>query len=139
MHPSVTSPFLPAARLLEAGYRSVSWPCGYGGAVAYSLYFWRSAAVPASDEATYAALCDGDWMRVVAAPEVLEFRRDLIASDPHWMDAAFLPRSGAGVPQDRYLALVLSQAPSEEALRDLRYVALRNRLTMFDPQAATSL
>jgi hypothetical protein len=106
--------------------------------VAYSLYFWRSAVASnggdASPESTYAALRAGDWHCVDAAPELLEFRRDLIASDPHWMDAEFLPRPDSGVPQNRYLALQLSTAPDSEALRDLRYVALRNRLTMFDPQ-----
>ena len=46
-----------------------------------------------------------------------------------------LPRPGQGQSIDRYLALVFAEPPSAEELRDLRYVAARNRLTMHDPQA----
>lgn len=105
--------------------------------MAYPLYFWSAAAANGrTDEQVYATLRDGDWMCVAAAAEILDFRRDLISSDPHWMRASLLPHPGSGLPQDRFLVVLLPDIPAEDALRDLRYVALRNRLTMFDPQAA---
>lgn len=103
----------------------------------YSLYFWSAAAANGrTDEQVYAALRGGDWQCVAAAPDILDFRRDLISSDPHWVQTSLLPHPGSGLPQDRFLEVLLSDVPAEDALRDLRYVALRNRLTMFDPQAA---
>ena len=55
------------------------------------------------------------------------------ASDPDWTAMRLLPRPGRLI--DRYLAVVFTEPPSAEELRDLRYVAARNRLTMYDPQA----
>jgi hypothetical protein len=46
-----------------------------------------------------------------------------------------LPGPGSRQPVDRYLAVVFNAAPGAEELRDLRYVAARNRLTMYDPQS----
>jgi hypothetical protein len=64
-----------------------------------------------------------------ACPEVLEFRRDVIASDPDWTRMRLLPR-----PDDadagRYLVLEFDQVPPADQVRDLRYVAARNRLVM---------
>jgi hypothetical protein len=105
--------------------------------VAYPLYFWSTVgATGRTDEQIYAALRDGDWECVAAAAGILDFRRDLISSDPHWMRASLLPHPDSGLPQDRFLVVLLPDIPTEDALRDLRYVGLRNRLTMFDPQTA---
>ena len=97
--------------------------------------FWRAAATTLTDAQVGAALRRGAWHCVEAAEEVLDFRRDVIACDPDWTRMTLLPRPGSAQPQDRYLAVVFPQPPPAAQLRDLRYVAARNRLSMFDPQA----
>ncbi|MEO6701233.1 MAG: hypothetical protein ABI140_20560 [Jatrophihabitantaceae bacterium] len=101
----------------------------------YWLLFWRPGVGELTDAQVAGRLRAGDWQCVPASDEVGAFRRDLIASDPEWPGMALLPRSGSGQPQDRYLAVVFGSAPAAEQVRDLRYVAARNRLRMFDPQA----
>jgi hypothetical protein len=105
--------------------------------VEYWLLFWESAgsALPDRDDAGIAErLRRGDAEDLRPAAGVAEFRRDLLASDPDWAAMRLLPRPGSGQPLDRYLAVVFSELPSAEELRDLRYVAARNRLTTYDPQ-----
>ncbi len=64
-----------------------------------------------------------------ACVEVLEFRRDLIASDPDWTRMRLLPRPDEA-DVDRYLSLEFDEPPPADQVRDLRYVAARNRLVM---------
>jgi hypothetical protein len=107
--------------------------------VEYWLLFWGSpGSGPADqDDAELAErLRHGDAEDVPPAAGVAEFRRDLLASDPDWTAMRLLPRPGQGQSTDRYLALVFAEPPSAEELRDLRYVAARNRLIMYDPQAS---
>jgi hypothetical protein len=106
--------------------------------VDYWLLFWGAAAgefTDATDAVIAARLRRGEWQCVQACPEIGGFRRDLLASDPDWTTMSLLPRPGSGQPADRYLAVVFPAAPTEDEVRDLRYVAARNRLRMFDPQA----
>ncbi|MFL6163307.1 MAG: hypothetical protein ACJ74U_13890 [Jatrophihabitantaceae bacterium] len=101
----------------------------------YWLLFWGAAAgkfADASDAWIAARLRSGQWQCVQACPGVAGFRRDLLASDPDWTAMRLLPRPGGET--DRYLAVVFTTQPSEDEVRDLRYVAARNRLRMFDPQ-----
>ncbi len=105
------------------------------GAVAYWLLFWGVAATASTDAQVGTALQGGDWHCVEPAEEVLSFRRDVIASDPDWRQMTLLPPPGSAQPPDRYVAVVFQQTPPDEQVRDLRYVAARNRLKMFDPQA----
>jgi hypothetical protein len=106
--------------------------------VVYDLWFWRapSAGASADPVAVHAALAGGRWEAVPACEDVLAFRRDLISSDPDWVRARFLPAAGSPEPQDRYVVVRLPHEPASEGLRDLDYVGRRNRLVMFDPQAA---
>jgi hypothetical protein len=110
--------------------------------VEYWLLFWGSAGSADSaptdrDEAEIAErLRHGDAEDVLACPGVAEFRRDLLASDPDWTAMRLLPRPGQLI--DRYLALVFTEQPAADELRDLRYVAARNRLTMYDPQVGSA-
>lgn len=93
------------------------------------LFFSAAVAGPAASDLAAVAerLRGGDWTGVPACVEVLEFRRDVIASDPTWTSMTLLPRPGmAGA--DRFLALVFQAAPPPEQVRDLRYLAARNRL-----------
>ena len=105
----------------------------------YWLLFWGDAALwgDAADQAPDALIAErlrlGDWQCVQPCPGVAEFRRDLLASDPDWTTMSLLPRPGG--PVDRYLALVFATPPAADEVRDLRYVAARNRLRMFDPQS----
>ena len=100
----------------------------------YWLLFWGAAADGSADDAQVAAqLRRGDWQCVQACAGVADFRRDLLASDPDWTAMSLLPRSDG--PADRYLAVVFRTPPTPDEVRDLRYVAARNRLRMFDPQA----
>jgi len=100
----------------------------------YWLLFWGTAADASSDDGQIAErLRLGDWQCVLPSPGVAEFRRDLLASDPDWTAMTLLPRPSG--PADRYLAVVFGAPPSADEIRDLRYVAARNRLRMFDPQA----
>jgi hypothetical protein len=104
--------------------------------VDYWLLFWGAAAeefAEASDAQIAAQLRAGDWQCVRACPGVADFRRDLLASDPDWTAMSLLPRPPE--PADRYLAVVFREPPAADEIRDLRYVAARNRLRMFDPQA----
>jgi hypothetical protein len=101
--------------------------------VDYWLLFWGSAAGELTDAQVAERLRQGDWRSVQACPEVADFRRDLLASDPDWTTMRLLPRPGG--PADRYLAVVFPAPPGAEEIRDLRYVAARNRLRMFDPQS----
>jgi hypothetical protein len=101
--------------------------------VDYWLLFWGTTAGGLTDAQIAARLRDGDWRCVESFPGVADFRRDLLASDPDWTAMRLLPRPGG--PDDRYLAVVFSAQPSADEIRDLRYVAARNRLRMFDPQA----
>jgi hypothetical protein len=106
--------------------------------VEYWLLFWGSPGSGPTDrdDAEIAErLRHGDAEDVPPAAGVAEFRRDLLASDPDWTAMRLLPRPGQGQSIDRYLALVFAEPPNAEELRDLRYVAARNRLTMHDPQA----
>lgn len=96
--------------------------------------FWDEALVDRDQAEIAERLRHGDADDVPAAAGVAEFRRDLLASDPDWTAMRLLPRPGQGQPLDRYLAVVFAEPPSAEELRDLRYVAARNRLTMYDPQ-----
>lgn len=104
----------------------------------YWLLFWGSAG-PTSTDRDQAGIAErlrhGDAEGLRPCAGVAEFRRDLLASDPDWTAMRLLPRPGQGQSIDRYLALVFAEPPSAEELRDLRYVAARNRLTMYDPQA----
>ena len=105
----------------------------------YWLLFWGAAAeVDATDAEVAARLRQGDWQCVQESPGVSEFRRDLLASDPDWPAMSLLPRPGSGQPADRYLAVVFATPPTQDEVRDLRYVAARNRLRTFDPQARDS-
>ena len=99
----------------------------------YWLLFWGATAGGLADAQVAERLRLGDWQCVQPCPGVADFRRDLLASDPDWTAMRLLPRPGG--PVDRYLALVFTATPSAEEIRDLRYVAARNRLRMFDPQA----
>ena len=100
----------------------------------YWLYFWAAGQPdPAAEIA--ARLPGGDWQCLPACAGVPDFRRDLIASDPDWTALRLLPRPGSGEPADRYLALAFDGPPAADRLRDLRYVAARNQLTMYDAQA----
>jgi hypothetical protein len=101
--------------------------------VDYWLLFWGVAAGEFTDAEIAAQLRRGEWQCVQPCPEVADFRRDLLASDPDWTAMRLLPRPGGQA--DRYLAAVFRSPPSAEEIRDLRYVAARNRLRMFDPQA----
>lgn len=101
----------------------------------YWLLFWGAATgefADASDAEVAARLRLGDWQCVQACSGVADFRRDLLASDPDWTAMSLLPRPPG--PADRYLAVVFAAPPAAEEIRDLRYVAARNRLRMFDPQ-----
>ncbi|HEX4729054.1 MAG TPA: hypothetical protein VH298_14715, partial [Jatrophihabitans sp.] len=90
---------------------------------------------PDRDDAELAErLRSGDARDLPACPGVADFRRDLLASDPDWTAMRLLPRPGPQQPIDRYLAVVFTEPPSADELRDLRYVAARNRLRMYDPQ-----
>jgi hypothetical protein len=109
--------------------------------VAYWLYFWSvtvggepadPGAVRSGAEVV-AALQEGHVEVLAASENVLHFRRDLIASDPSWTGMILRPRPGAAESQDRYLALGLADVPADDQLRDLRYLAARNRLHMYDP------
>jgi hypothetical protein len=103
--------------------------------VGYWLLFWGTAAdVDATDAQIAARLRLGEWQCVQTCPGVSDFRRDLLASDPDWTAMRLLPRPGGEQPADRYLAVVFPTPPTEDEVRDLRYVAARNRLRMFDPQ-----
>ena len=110
----------------------------------YWLLFWGTTAGEFTDAHIAERLRHGDWRCVRACPGVADFRRDLLASDPDWTAMRLLPRPGADQPEqsaqpaDRYLAVVFTAPPAEDELRDLRYVAARNRLRMFDPQATGS-
>lgn len=99
----------------------------------YWLLFWGAAAEELPDVQLAARLRAGDWQCVRACPGVADFRRDLLASDPDWTAMSLLPRPPE--PADRYLAVVFREPPAADEIRDLRYVAARNRLRMFDPQA----
>lgn len=80
----------------------------------------------------YRLLFHADGADPVAPPpgsDVLEFRRDVIASDPDWTRMRLLPRPDAP-DADRYLVLEFDDPPPAEQVRDLRYVAARNRLSM---------
>ena len=101
----------------------------------YWLLFWSSALTDRDDAEIAGRLRHGEVEDVAPAAGVAEFRRDLLASDPDWTTMRLLPRPGAGQPLDRYLAVVFTEPPGADELRDLRYVAARNRLTMYDPQA----
>ena len=106
----------------------------------YRVWFWRPAAVAPgaaglSDEQVAGALGMRDWRCVAPAAELADFRRDVLASDPDWRRMSLLPRPGSPEPADRYLALDFSRRPGADQLRDLRYIAARNRLRMYDPQA----
>jgi hypothetical protein len=104
--------------------------------VDYWLLFWGAAAgefADAPDARIAARLRAGDWQCVLPCPGVADFRRDLLASDPDWTATSLLPRLPA--PADRYLAVVFRAPPAPDEIRDLRYVAARNRLRMFDLQA----
>jgi hypothetical protein len=104
--------------------------------VDYWLLFWGAAAdVDATDAEVAARLRQGEWQCVQPGPGVAGFRRDLLASDPDWAAMSLLPRPGGDQPADRYLALLFKTPPSQDEVRDLRYVAARNRLRTFDPQA----
>jgi hypothetical protein len=103
--------------------------------VEYWLLFWSSAPTDRDDAEIAERLRHGDAEDVPPAAGVAEFRRDLLASDPDWTTMRLLPRPGVGQPLDRYLAVVFTEPPGADELRDLRYVAARNRLTMYDPQA----
>jgi len=100
--------------------------------VEYWLLFWGSTLTDREDAQIAERLRHGDAEDLSACPGVAEFRRDLLASDPDWTAMRLLPRPGQLI--DRYLALVFTEPPGAEELRDLRYVAARNRLTMHDPQ-----
>lgn len=103
----------------------------------YWLLFWEptgSAPTDRDDAGTAGRLRRGDAEGLQPAAGVAEFRRDLLASDPDWTAMRLLPRPGSGQSLDRYLAVVFTEPPGAEELRDLRYVAARNRLTMYDPQ-----
>ncbi len=102
----------------------------------YWLLFWGSATAGRDDAEIAERLRHGDAEDVAPAAGVAGFRRDLLASDPDWTAMRLLPRPGQGQSLDRYLALVFTEPPSADELRDLRYVAARNRLTMYDPQAS---
>lgn len=103
----------------------------------YWLLFWDTAADPVATDAEVAArLRLGEWQCVRPSPGIAEFQRDLLASDPDWTIMRLLPRPDSGQPADRYLAVLFSTPPSEDEVRDLRYVAARNRLRTFDPQSA---
>jgi len=104
--------------------------------VDYWLLFWGAAAgelAGAPDAEVAARLRAGDWQCVLPCPGVAAFRRDLLASDPDWTAMSLLPRPSG--PADRYLAVVFQAPPGADEIRDLRYVAARNRLRTFDPQA----
>ncbi len=107
--------------------------------MAYSIYVWGQTAARTGqgENEVCADLRRGDWSCLDAAPGVPDFRRDLVCSEPQWSLAVLLPRPEPGTPADRYLQLELPDVPTPDALRELRYLAGRNRLTMFDPQAAT--
>jgi hypothetical protein len=100
--------------------------------VDYWLLFWHDADGDLSDEQVAARLRRGDWTCTRASDRLLEFRRDLIASDPDWATLRLLPHPGSAEPADRYLALLFAAPPAPDELRDLRYVAARNRLKMVD-------
>jgi hypothetical protein len=68
---------------------------------------------------------------VPACDEVLDLRRDIIASDPDWTTMSLQPRPASELPHDRFLAIRFEDAPPEEQVRDLRYVAARNRLRTY--------
>ncbi len=99
----------------------------------YWLLFWGATAGGFTDAEVAERLRLGDGECVEPCAGVADFRRDLLASDPDWTAMRLLPRPGG--PDDRYLAVVFSAQPSADEIRDLRYVAARNRLRMFDPQA----
>jgi len=103
--------------------------------VEYWLLFWGSTLTDREDAQIAERLRHGDAEDLVACPGVAEFRRDLLASDPDWTAMRLLPHPGSGQPADRYLAVVFATPPSADEVRDLRYLAARNRLRMFDPQA----
>ena len=103
--------------------------------MAYWLLFWGAGPTELTDPQIGARLRQADWACVTASEQVLEFRRDLIASDPDWTRMTLLPHPGSDQPADRYLAVVFETSPPADQVRDLRYVAARNRLRMFDPQA----
>lgn len=98
----------------------------------YWLLFWQDADGGLGDEQVAARLRRGDWSCVRPTEQLPEFRRDLVASDPDWTALRLLPGAGSGEPADRYLALLFGAPPAPDRLRDLRYVAARNRLRMFD-------
>ncbi|HJQ00377.1 MAG TPA: hypothetical protein VJ851_02150 [Jatrophihabitans sp.] len=102
----------------------------------YWLLFWGATDGGFEDAEVADRLRHGQWNCAAACPDVAEFRRDLLASDPDWTAMRLLPRPGSGQPADRYLAVVFVTAPDADEVRDLRYLAARNRLRMFDPQAA---
>lgn len=98
------------------------------------LLFWQATIGAPSDAEVAARLRHGDWSCVVPSDRLGEFRRDVIASDPDWTQLRLLPHPGSAEPADRYLALVFAGAPAAEQVRDLRYVAARNGLTMFQSE-----
>jgi hypothetical protein len=93
--------------------------------------FWQTTIDALSDAEVAARLRHGDWSCVAPSDRLGEFRRDVIASDPDWTRLRLLPHPGSAEPADRYLALVFATSPPAEQVRDLRYVAARNALTMF--------
>lgn len=119
-----------------SGCTRPGYPAARVGPVEYWLLFWGSAPTGRDDAETAKRLRAGAAEDVPPAAGVAEFRRDLLASDPDWPSMRLLPRPGQGQPLDRYLAVVFSEPPGAEQLRDLRYVAARNRLTMYDPQSS---
>ncbi len=104
----------------------------------YWLLFWQGTDGALSDEQVAVRLRRGEWACAQASDQVLGFRRDLIASDPDWTTLRLLPRPGSDQPADRYLALLFDAPPALDQLRDLRYVAARNRLKMFEARPGST-
>ena len=102
----------------------------------YWLLFWGATVGRLTDAEVAERLRHGQWRCATPCPDIAEFRRDLLASDPDWTAMRLLPRPGSEQPADRYLAVVFATPPGEDEVRDLRYLAARNRLRTFDPQAA---
>ncbi|HEX2902153.1 MAG TPA: hypothetical protein VHO01_01740 [Jatrophihabitans sp.] len=82
-------------------------------------------------DAVAQALAHLDGEPLPACPQLLEFRRDLIASDPQWPAMTMLPRPGSP-DTDRLLVLAFAGPPPAEQLRDLHYLAARHRLQLVE-------
>ena len=100
------------------------------------LCFWKSPPpeTAADGYQLYSAMADGNWQLAEAAPEVLAFRRALIAAHPTWVDAAIEPLE-TDEGHDRYVLLRLPPNIPQSTVDEIKSLAEDHWLVTFDPRA----